>query len=117
MSKFKLALAGLAAVGAAVVAAPEPAKAGGFSVGFGYGYPGYYGYGYRPISYGYYPVSYGYYHRPVRKVIVYKTYYRPRPIVYAYPRYHSWYRPYKVRYVSYGHRHHHYGWGYKRGWW
>jgi hypothetical protein len=56
MNKIKMALAGLAAVGAALVAAPEPAKAQGFGIsvgfghgGFGYGHRGYY----RPIGYGY----------------------------------------------------------------
>jgi hypothetical protein len=117
MKKFKLALAGLAAVGAALVAAPEPAKAGGLSISFGFGHPGYYGYGYRPVSYGYYP-RYGYYHRPVRRVVVYRSYrpayhYRPRRVVYGYPHY---YRPHRVRYVSYGHRHHRWK-HHRRHWW
>ena len=117
MKTFKLALAGLAALGAAVVAAPEPAKAGGFGISVGFGHPGYYGYGYRPIRYGYHPVSYGYYHRPyVRKVVVHRPY-RARHFSYAYPRHYSYYRPHRVRYISYGSPRH-YGYGYShRRWW
>jgi hypothetical protein len=124
MKTFKLALAGLAALGAAVVAAPEPAKAGGFGISFGFGHPGYYGYGYRPASYGYYPASYGYYHRPYvrRVVVVHRPYYAYRPyrvrhVSYAYPRHYSYYRPQRVRYISYGSPRH-YGYGYShRRWW
>jgi hypothetical protein len=126
MKTFKLALAGLAALGAAVVAAPEPAKAGGFGISFGFGHPGYYG-GYYPASYGYgWRHRYGYYHRPyARKVVVvhrpyYPAYYhRPyvKRVVYGYPRHYGYYRPHRVRYVSYGHRQH-YGYGYRhRRWW
>jgi len=140
MNKFKLALAGLAAVGAAVVAAPEPAKAQvGISVGFGG--PAYYGggwgYGYRPIRYGYGP-GWGYgYRRPfVRRVVVHRPYYpayyhRPivRRVAYGYPAYYA--RP-VVRRVVYRPAYyappvrvvHRYGWGYgrpvgyyHRGWW
>jgi hypothetical protein len=121
MNKFKLALAGLAAVGAAVVAAPEPAKAQvGISVGFGG--PAYYGggwgYGYRPIRYGYGP-GWGYgYRRPIVRRVVYgyPAYYRRpvvRRVVYR-PAYYA--RPYRVA--------HRYGYGYgrpvgyyHRGWW
>lgn len=127
MRTFRFALAGLAALGAAVVAAPEPAKAGGFSVSFGFGHPGYYGYGYRPVHYGYY-------HRPyVRRkvVVVHRPYYphyyhRPyvRRVVYrSYPRYYGYHRPYRARYVGYyggGYRHYgyrHHGWRGHRGWW
>lgn len=121
MKTFKLALAGLAALGAAVVAAPEPAKAGGFGISFGFGHPGYYGYGYRPVSYGYYPRHYGYYHRPyVRKVVVvhrpyrHYGYYRPYRRVYSH---YGYYRPHRVRYISHGYPRH-YGYGYRhRGWW
>jgi hypothetical protein len=125
MKTFKLALAGLAALGAAVVAGPEPAKAGGFGISFGFGHPGYHGYGYRPVSYGGWG-GYGY-HRPyVRKVVVvhrpyYPAYYhrpyRVRHVSYGYPRHYGYYRPHRVRYVSYGYprhygyRHHH------RRWW
>jgi hypothetical protein len=118
MKTFKLALAGLAALGAAVVAAPEPAKAGGFGISFGFGHPGYHGYGYRPVRYGYYPASYGYYHRPyVRKVVVVHRPYRVRHVRYASPYRYGYYRPHRVRYVSYGYPRH-YGYGYHhRRWW
>src|SRR5687767_14566743 len=43
MKTFKLALTGLAALGAAVVAAPAPAEAGSFGISVGFGHPGYYG--------------------------------------------------------------------------
>ena len=82
MNRFKLALAGLAAVGGALVASPEPAQAGGFGFSVGFGHPGYYG--------GYYPASYGW---------GYPAYYRPRRVVYGYPRY--YHRP-VVRRVAYG---------------
>ena len=67
MKTLQLAMAGLTALGGALVAAPEPASAG-------YGY--------------------GYYHRPyVKRVVVvkrpyYPVYYRPsyRRVVYSYPR-------------------------------
>jgi hypothetical protein len=138
MRTFKLALAGLAALGAAVVAAPEPAKAGSFGISFGFGHSGYHGY--RHHGYGYYPASYGYYHRPyVRKVVVHRPYYggygyhrvrhvgygyphyyhRPivRRVVYrSYPRYYGYHQPYRVRYVGYGHSRHH-GWRHHRRWW
>ena len=96
MIRFKLALAGLATVGAALVAAPEPAKAGGLSISVGLGHPGYYGYGYRPVRYGYY-------HRPYVRRVVYgypRHYHRPyvRRVVYGYPRY--YHRP-VVRRVVY----------------
>jgi hypothetical protein len=110
MNKFKLVLAGLAAVGAAVVAAPEPAKAGGFgvSIGFGHGWGGYYPASYGGWGYGYRPVYGGWrYHRPfVRRVVVYRPWYpayyhRPvvRRVVYGYPAY---YRRPVVRRVVYG---------------
>src|SRR5918993_4771587 len=83
MNKFKLALAGLAAVGGALVAAPEPAQAGGFGFSVGFGHPGYYGH-------GYYPASYGWGH-PV--------YYRPRRVVYGYPYHYR--RPFARRGVVY----------------
>ncbi len=121
MKAFKLALAGLAALGAAVVAAPEPAKAGGISINIGFGHSGYYGHRYRPIHYGYY-------HRPyVRKkvVVVHRPYYpayyhRPyvRKVVYrSYPRYYGYHRPYRTRYVGYHGGYRHYGWRGHRGWW
>ncbi len=120
MKTFKLALAGLAALGAAVVAAPAPAEAGSFRIGVGFGHPGYYGhgYGYRPISYGYRPVRYGYYHRPyVRRVVVVHRPYRVRHFSYAYPRHYGYYRPHRARYISYGYPRH-YGYGYHhRRWW
>ena len=78
MNKFKLALASLAVAGAAVVATPEPAKAGGFAFSVGFGHPGWHG--------GYYPAHYGWgYHRPFYRkkiVIVHRPYY---PVVYHRP--------------------------------
>jgi hypothetical protein len=79
MKTLKLAMAGLAALGAALAAAPEPASAG-YGGGYGYGAP-YYGYYRRPVvkrvvvvPAPYYP---GYY-RPYRRPIVYGAYgYRP----------------------------------------
>jgi hypothetical protein len=68
MKTLQLAMAGLAALGAALVAAPEPAQAG-YGYGYGYGWP----------SYGY-----SYYRRPVRKVVVVERPYYPiyrRPYV------------------------------------
>ncbi len=113
MNKFKAALAGLAAVGAAVVAAPDSAQAGGFGISVGFGHPGYYGHGYYPASYGY-----GYY-KPYRKVVVvhkpwrHYGYYRPYRKVYVhkpwYGHRYSYYKPHRVRYISYGG---HYGRGY-----
>ena len=129
MKTFKLALAGLAALGAAIVAAPEPAKAGGLTVSFGFGHGGYHGYGYRPYGYGYgyRPVHYGYYHRPYVRRVSYgypHYYHRPyaRRVVYrSYPRHYGYYRPHRVRYISYGHPRHgwqgHRGWRGHRGWW
>ena len=116
MNKFKAALAGLAAVGAAVVAAPDSAQAGGFGISFGFGHPGYHSYGYRPVSYGGWGHGYGYgYHRPyVRKVVVvhrpYRHYGYYRPYRPAYSHY-GYYRPHRVRYISYGGGH--YGHGYR----
>jgi hypothetical protein len=94
MKTLQLAMAGLTALGAALVAAPEPASAG-------------YGYGYGRPSYGY---GYGYYRRPVvKKVVVvrqpyYPVYYRPsyRRVVYSYPRRHYGYGGYGRRGYGYG---------------
>jgi hypothetical protein len=134
MNKIKFALAGLFAAAAALIAAPEPAKAQ-FSVSFGvgtpyyggYGYPGYgYGYGYRPVGYGYYRRPYvrrvvygypGYYRRPyVRRVVAYRPYpvYYPRRVVRRVA-YRPYYRPYGVRYVRSGFYGPRYGYGYRRG--
>ncbi len=90
MKTLKLAFAGLAVAGAALVAAPEPAKA--------FYYPGYSHGHYRPVfhrPYSYYHLPfvkrmvvvqrpffhpYGYYHRPfVKKVVVVR-----RPYYYGY---------------------------------
>ena len=72
MKTLQLAMAGLAALGAALVAAPEPANAGYYGYGYSYGRP----------HYGY---SYGYYRRPVvKKVVVVQRPYYPvyrRPYV------------------------------------
>ena len=126
MNKLKIALASLAVAGAAVVAAPEPATAQGFSISFGVGHPGYYGYGYHPAYYGYgyrrpwrrvvvhRPYYPAYYHRPYVRRVVYR-YHRPyvRRVVYGYPRYYR--RPVirRVVYRSYprfyGHRRAYYG--------
>jgi len=85
MNTLKLALAGLAAAGAALVVAPEPATAGHF----GYGHPGFHRrvVVHRPFFHRrvvvrrpFYPVVY---HRPfVRRVVVRRPYY---PIVYDRP--------------------------------
>ncbi len=74
MKTLKLALAGLVTAGAALVAAPEPAKAF-YGYGYGYGH-------YRPIHYR----PYGYYHRPFvkRVVVVQRPFYQPYGYGYGY---------------------------------
>jgi hypothetical protein len=105
MNRFKLAVAGLMAAGAALVAAPEPAKAQ-FSISFGVGSPYYGGWGhpgygyyhrpyYRRVAYGY---PYGYYRRPIRRVYYPAYYQRPYYRRAYYPAYS--YRPYRPAYYG-----------------
>ncbi len=75
MSKFKFVLAGVAAAGVAFLAAPEPAKAGGISIGIGFGHPGF-------VSH-WDDFDDGFYHRPfVKKVVVVR---RHQPVFFHRP--------------------------------